>query len=83
MLFKGCSRVWAEIIPSEPDTDNADAGMIRYHTTNSPYFVLFINKVKRKDEKIVSDGCHECRNNGTGYRTGHAEKRGTGASRDS
>ena len=28
MLVKGCSRVWAEMIPSEPDTDNADAGMM-------------------------------------------------------
>ena len=26
--IKGCSRVWAELIPSEPDTDNADAGMM-------------------------------------------------------
>jgi len=26
--IKGCSRVWAEMIPSEPDTDNADAGMM-------------------------------------------------------
>ena len=27
-IIKGCSRVWAEMIPSEPDTDNADAGMM-------------------------------------------------------
>ena len=27
MLVKGCSRVWAEMIPSKPDTGNADVGM--------------------------------------------------------
>ena len=30
MLVKGCSRVWAEMIPSKPDSDNADVGMIEY-----------------------------------------------------
>ena len=28
VLVKGCSRVWAEMIPSKPDTDNAGVGMI-------------------------------------------------------
>ena len=28
VLVKGCSRVWAEMIPSKPDTDNAVVGMI-------------------------------------------------------
>ena len=25
--FKGCSLLWAEMIPSNPDSDNADVGM--------------------------------------------------------
>jgi hypothetical protein len=37
MLVKGCSRVWAEMIPSKPDTDNAGVGMIEYE--KSPYFI--------------------------------------------
>ena len=28
VLVKGCSRVWAEMIPSKPDTDNAGVGII-------------------------------------------------------
>ena len=35
-FIKGCSQLWAEMIPSEPDTDNADAGMMSKHKT--PYF---------------------------------------------
>ena len=40
--IKGCSRVWAEMIPSEPDTDNADAGMMS--TQNNPLFNVLTNK---------------------------------------
>ena len=40
-FIKGCSRVWAEMIPSEPDTDNADAGMMS--NTEQP-LILCINK---------------------------------------
>ena len=36
--IKGCSRVWAEMIPSEPDTDNADAGMMS-NTKTTPYLM--------------------------------------------
>jgi hypothetical protein len=35
-FIKGCSQLWAEMIPSEPDTDNAGAGMMSKHKT--PYF---------------------------------------------
>ena len=38
VLIKGCSRVWAEMIPSEPDTDNADAGMM---CTEKPLILVY------------------------------------------
>ena len=38
MLVKGCYLLVAEMIPSEPDTDNADAGMIEY---DFPLFYRF------------------------------------------
>jgi hypothetical protein len=44
--FKGCSLLWAEMIPSKPDSDNADVGMNR--VALPPYFKVLINKVKRK-----------------------------------
>ena len=40
--FKGCSRLWAEMIPSKPDSDNADVGMDSSFITRFP-FTLFTN----------------------------------------
>ena len=58
-FIKGCSQLWAEMIPSEPDTDNADAGMMSKH---DPLIFSINNKVKEHDKVFHDDstvGSHD------------------------
>jgi hypothetical protein len=38
---KGCPRLWAEMIPSKPDSDNTDVGMESTKSIQDPLYIIY------------------------------------------